>query len=246
MSYFAEWYACRKTRKDHIDINVINIWDKGVMSNITYYIMHLGCIGFLGYCKYMLKTNHNLVYVPVLHANTSSLESHFSLMRWHHADTPAKYETTFNIADNEKSMKIMERNPMYLPNKENYKAHTCITGEKSKVRIQKVLKHEKVKDYDIFVSTFYLDEGRQNFGYIGDMCLDVKNSCMYGYCKSHLLKNTRFREYCVAAMNTTHEAFFIYFLELYNDSEIHMFNTICQKVMTHLCLCLDVAIGFDK
>ena len=87
MSYFAEWYACRKTRKVHIDINVRNIWDKGVMSNITYYIMHLGCIGFLGYCKYMLKTNHNLVYVPVIHAKKSSLESNFSLMRCHHVDT---------------------------------------------------------------------------------------------------------------------------------------------------------------
>ena len=90
MSYFVEWYGCRKTRNFHININVGKILHKGVMFNITYYIMHLGCIGFLGYCKCRIKTNHNIFYIPVLHANTSSLESHLSLMRWHHADTPAK------------------------------------------------------------------------------------------------------------------------------------------------------------
>ena len=149
MSYFAEWYACRKKRKDHIDINVRNVWEKSVMSNITYYIMHLGCIGFLGYCKYMLDKYKSLHYIPILHANTSSLESHFSLMRWHHADTPAKYEATFNIADNKKLMNIMERNPLYISHKEHYTAHRNITGDSYKEKIQKVSKHKKVKCYDV-------------------------------------------------------------------------------------------------
>ena len=118
--------------------------------------MHLGCIGFLGYIKYMLHNYPELHYVPVLHANTSSLESHFSLMRWYRADTPVKYETTFNIADNEKSMKIMERNPMYFTNEENYKEHISLTGDRSKEKIRKVAKHEVIDDYDIFVSTFYV------------------------------------------------------------------------------------------
>ena len=114
--YFSKWYDCRKTRKDSDNIHVKNIRDKIVISSITYYVMHIGTIGFLGYCKYMLEKNLYLEYVPVLHANTSSIESHFSLMRCYDADTPSKYESTFNIADNEKSMKQLERNPMYPTN----------------------------------------------------------------------------------------------------------------------------------
>ena len=94
--------------------------------------MHLGAIGFLGYCKYTLEKNPNLEYVPVLHANTSSLESHFSLTRWYDADTTSKYESTFNIAGNEKSMKQVKRNPLYPTNSEVYIKHKILTGHKCK------------------------------------------------------------------------------------------------------------------
>ena len=62
--YFSEWYDCRKTRKVSNNINIKKLWDESVISSVTYYILHLGAIEFLGYCKYMLEKNPNLKYSP--------------------------------------------------------------------------------------------------------------------------------------------------------------------------------------
>ena len=118
--YFAKWYDCRETSKVSDRRNIKKLWDKRVITSVPYYVMHLGAIGFLGYCKFILQKNPNLEYTPMLHANTSSLESHFSLMMWYDADIPSKYESTFNISDNEKSLEQLERNPMYPTNSEVY------------------------------------------------------------------------------------------------------------------------------
>ena len=58
--YFAKWYDCRKTRKVSVNKDIKKLWDKSVISSVTYYVMHLGAIGFLGYCKYMLEKNPDL------------------------------------------------------------------------------------------------------------------------------------------------------------------------------------------
>ena len=58
--YFAKWYDCRKTRKVSDNINIKKLWDKSVISSVTYYGMHLSFIGFLGYCKCMLEKNPNV------------------------------------------------------------------------------------------------------------------------------------------------------------------------------------------
>ena len=41
-------------------------------------------------------------------------------MQFMKGDTPRKYELTFNIVDNESSMKKLEANPMYEPHEEKY------------------------------------------------------------------------------------------------------------------------------
>ena len=92
-----------------VNKDIKRLWEKSVISSVTYYGMHLGAIGFLGYCKYMLEMNPDLKCIPVLRANTSSLQSDFSLMRWYDADTPGKYESTFNIVDNEKWMNHLQK-----------------------------------------------------------------------------------------------------------------------------------------
>ena len=88
LAYFTKWYDCRNARKLDKDMKKYRMWGKSVMSSVTYYIMFLGSLGFLGYCKYMLNTYPKLQFIIALHSNTSSIESHFSLMRWYGADTP--------------------------------------------------------------------------------------------------------------------------------------------------------------
>ena len=104
------------------------IWEKSVISNITIYNMFLGAIGFIEYVKMILRRFQWVTYIPMSHSNTSSLESHFSLMRFLKADTAANYERTFNVADHEKSMEIMANNKMHEQNHE--KIYTNITFDR--------------------------------------------------------------------------------------------------------------------
>ena len=103
LSYFIDWYMCRDKREKSKDSYGGKLWSSSVLSPITYYNMRLGVIGFLEYCKYVLHNFPTVIDILILHSNQSSIEAHFSLMRFHGADTPANYERTFNIVDNEKS-----------------------------------------------------------------------------------------------------------------------------------------------
>ena len=88
--------------------------------------MHVGCYGFLEFCKYVIENHEDLYYIPVLHYNQSSLEAHFSLMCW----CRHTYENTVNILDNEISMSKLKNNPMYDPYVERYFKAQSLTGDK--------------------------------------------------------------------------------------------------------------------
>ena len=91
--------------------------------------MNLGAIGYIEYSRYILAKYLEIEYIPSLHSNTSSLEAHFSLMYWHKADTPEKYEKTVNIVENEKSMNLMASNHMYDSHQETYLQSKRLTGD---------------------------------------------------------------------------------------------------------------------
>lgn len=86
---------------------------KSFISGITYYNMCLGITGFIEYAKYILYTNPDMKFVPNFHSNTSTIESHFSLMCHYKVDTPANYQSTFNIVDNERAMYVFLGNKIY-------------------------------------------------------------------------------------------------------------------------------------
>ena len=46
--YFSKWYDFSKTIKESDNIHIKNLWDKSVISSLTYYGMHLGAIAFIG------------------------------------------------------------------------------------------------------------------------------------------------------------------------------------------------------
>ena len=81
---------------------------------------------------------------------------------------------------------------------------------------------------------------------LGGVCTEIQKAVIHGSYKKHLLENTKFRDYCRAAVNTSHERIFLYFLELGDEKENTTFNIVCQKLMTHLLLCLDTVIGLNK
>ena len=150
-------------------------------------------------------------------------------MRWYDTDTPGKYESTFNIAGNEKYMKHLKKNTMYPTNTEGYITHKTITGKKCNEKILKISKHEKIIDYDIFIDAFNINEGGANLGKLGVICPEIKKAVIFGSYKKYLLLNTKFRDYCRAAINTSHERIFLYFLELGDEQKNLVFNKVCQK-----------------
>ena len=133
------------------------------MSIVTFQVMHLGSFGYLGYCNYVLDNCLNVYFVRIIHLNTSSLEVYFSLMRWYGADTAAKYESTINIVDNQKSMSRLKSSGMYDPHEERYIKRKSLTGNKSKEREKMVLECEKISDSEISVLVFDICANEDNF-----------------------------------------------------------------------------------
>ena len=78
-------------------------------------------------------------------------------MRWLGADNPQKYESSFNIADNENSMKRLKNNPMYEAHEEKGKKLTSLYGDKSDHRVKVVLENESIRESDTFVDCFALE-----------------------------------------------------------------------------------------
>ena len=93
---------------------------KTFLSAVTFYDLCHGICGFIEYAKYILENYYHVMYIPFIHSNTSSLESHFSLMQFLSADTPSKYMNTVNIADKSRAMNVFVNNKMYEGNKEEY------------------------------------------------------------------------------------------------------------------------------
>ena len=67
----------------------------------TKHNMELGAIDFIKYSKYFLCNYPEVISIPSLHSNTSTLEAHFSLIFWYSGGTASNRESTFNAVDNE-------------------------------------------------------------------------------------------------------------------------------------------------
>ena len=122
----------------------------------------------------MLEKYTDLEYIPSLHSNTSSLEAHFSLMLCYGADTPSIYESTLNIVDNEKSMKILKSNPMYDPHEERYIQSKSLTGYKGREKKLMVSHCETEGISESFVDTFDVWANEENFKHCRDIWPEMK------------------------------------------------------------------------
>ena len=243
LQFFGDWFDCRQSRQIDPDEHKRKMWEKSVLSTTTYYVMHLGALGYIGYCKYMLDKYPEVKYIPSLHSNTSSLEAHFSLMRWYKADTPEKYEKTVNIIDNEKSMKMLESNPMYDPQKEIYLQSISLTGDRNDERTCVISECETISNNESFIDTFDVWTNEENFKSCGWIWSELKKSVIFGSYKRHLLHYTNLRNYCKAELFSEQDKYIVYFLKSTDEVEEQCFNRVCQQVMTNLLLCADRAIS---
>ena len=67
LDWFTEWFNSRDIRKKNHNEGISKIWEKSVMSIVTFQVMHLGSFGFLGYCKYVLDNCSDVKFVPIIH-----------------------------------------------------------------------------------------------------------------------------------------------------------------------------------
>ena len=212
LSYFIDWYRCREKREKSKDSYGGKLWSSSVLSPITYYNMRLGVIGFLEYSKYVLCNYPDVSAILILHSNQSSLEAHFSLMRYHGAYTPSNYERTFNIVDNEKSTKMMEGNKMYEGHEEKYANNGLNTRSRNDKKKSTVRDNEKINERDSLINAFDVWTNEENIQKLKGIWDDIKEALIFGSYKKHLLEHTPFRSYCVATMGTTNEKTILYFL----------------------------------
>ena len=113
-------------------------------------------------------------FISVLHPNTSSIESHFSLIRWLGANNPLKYECTFNYVDNEKSMKCLKGNPMYEAHEETSIPRATIYGDKSGYRDKMIQDNEVITESDHFIDCFSLDGNSEKLKVFTEAWADIK------------------------------------------------------------------------
>jgi hypothetical protein len=66
-------------------------WTEGCIDKKTYNNLHIQICGFFYVVRSIVQADVLVSYVPVLFSNHSSLESFFSQIRTHNADTPQKY-----------------------------------------------------------------------------------------------------------------------------------------------------------
>ena len=186
----------------------------------------------------MLRKCPDLKYIPVLHSNTSSIESQFILMRFMKADTSNKYELLVNVEDNQSEMKKMKENPMYDPHEERYTKHQPLTVTKQKERKSMVESCEAINASECFINIFQQRINDVTFTKYGDLWTKLKNKKVYSSYKMHLLNYTDLFLYCEAGIYTTHEKYILYFLRSTCKNEEIIINTVCQHLMTDVLLCL--------
>ena len=234
LKWFTEWFNQRDIRKQDLNQEIRTNWEKSVMSIITFQVMHLGEFGFLGYAEYILDNCPDVYYVPVLHSNTSSLEAHFSLMRWYGADTASKYSFSVNIVDNQKSMSRLKANGMYDPHEERFVKKISLTGNRSEEKDKIILECQKIRESElsIHVFDFWLDESK--FIKCADTWNELKKSLVRGSYKNHLLQNTDLKEYLKAGLMTEQGKCIKYFLLSTDIEEELLFNRVCQQLMTNI------------
>ena len=104
--YFNNWLKMRDIRKSDKNSFQDKIWDKSIMLIITFSNMHLTEIGFLECCRFMLQKLPDLMFIAMLHSNTSSLEEVFSSMHFYDSDSTDSYKGNMSIVDNEKAMEL--------------------------------------------------------------------------------------------------------------------------------------------
>ena len=182
--YFKEWNSKKEERKTDKENWGDKKWEQTFLSPITFYNLCHGICGFIEYAKYILDHYDHVKYIPFIHSNTSSLEAHFSLMRFLNADTPSKYRRTVNIADNSSAMDIFVGNKMYEGNKEEYIENNNLTGAKLKSRENMVANLEVVVDGDIFINAFEVKGLEGRFSKISLLAEYVSKAKVFGSYKN--------------------------------------------------------------
>ena len=124
------------------------------MSDITFGMLITSVEGFLDYAHFVLgKEFAN--YIPYLHSNSSVIESFFSVMRAHNADTPHGYINSCGVVDVTKANDYLNNNKMYEKCDE-----TCI-GNLTDVR----LGHHNLKRNMVIEKNCVRDSEKNNFLY---------------------------------------------------------------------------------
>ena len=152
LNYFKYWNECKHERSKKTDLWGDKLWEKSFMSDITFGMLITSVEGFLDYAHFVLGEEF-ANYIPYLHSNSSVIESFFSVMRAHNADTPHGYIHACGVVDVTKANDYLNNNKMYEKCDE-----TCI-GNLTDVR----LGHHNLKRNMVIEKNCVRDSEKDNF-----------------------------------------------------------------------------------
>ena len=81
MMYFDSWREWAKSQQSNLDQYKVSQVSDLCIASVTLRNLKISIFGFLYRAKEVLETNESLKYVPMLHNNSSSLESVNSFLR---------------------------------------------------------------------------------------------------------------------------------------------------------------------
>ena len=240
LNYFKYWDECKHERRRKINLWGDKAWERSSISYITFSMLMKSVEGFLDYAHYVLDEGF-AEYVPYLHSNSSVIESFFSMMRAHNADTPHGYINACGVVDVTKANDYLANNKMYEKSDE-----TCI-GNLTDVRLghrnlhrKKVIEDNCVTDAEKtdFFTLMKKIPPRQIkfFAEIHEFLWNTKK----GNYRTILFVRTKLQMYLEMFIGTEDEENIIGFMSHKQDKEHEKFNDLCQVIMT------DVFLSFKK
>jgi len=113
LKYFDGWRM--EQLESHRNSPKKSDWTKEFMAITTWDNLQLGIRGFFEYARIVLNMDSDYApfYVPIIHANQSTLEAFFSKVRAMEKDTASKYEASVGMMDWSKTAMFLKNNKMY-------------------------------------------------------------------------------------------------------------------------------------
>ena len=246
-----------KDERDRIkkELEYFRVWEneskdeKNFLSQTTYRVLRTAISGFFAYAEAVLSHFSDLKFVPILHSNTSNIETFFSWVRMMNLDSAGKYGSAVssqNTISTQRAKALLAKNKMY-----SAKHHTNEEAD-TVLSIAEVIK--KFEARRTLVSSWKIMSNRTPEARSNSCNLKVmsgsgapdahgawrirkmvdKRGPAFDHFSQLLQGNSQFERLSWLAASTTQSQRFRFIWNGMNESDENAFDATCRQMMTML------------